>query len=130
MQKTLLSVPLLLILAVGSAHAQYVEIYRLDNLTKELSEQQVLAGMATHLGMSADMLSQQKAEYKLSFGELYFANQLAKVSKTDFKSLMAEAKGAAKTWGVIAKEKNADMGQISKDSHQLEDLLKKAKRSN
>ena len=130
MQRRLLFVPMLLMLAAVSLHAQYVEIYRLDNLTKDLSEQQVLASLATHLGISADILRQQKAEYKLSFGELYFANQLAKTSKTDFKSVMAEAKGASKTWGVIAKEKNADMGQITKDSHQLEDVLKKLKRSN
>jgi hypothetical protein len=42
---------------------------------------------------------------------------------------VSEAKGVAKTWGVIAEERNADMGRISKDFHQLKNLLKKLKRS-
>jgi hypothetical protein len=105
-----------------------VEIYRLDNKVKDLPEQDVLNTLAAHLGVPVDTLKQQKAENKSGFGELYLANQFAKMTNTDYKAMMAESK-AGKTWGVVAKERKIDMAQFSKDAKQLEEALKKTQRA-
>jgi hypothetical protein len=125
---TLSVVFVMFIIAVSPLQAQYVEIYRLDNLAKDRAEQDVLSTVATHLAVPADTLKQQKAEYKISVGELYIAHQLAKQAKLDFKSIMDEFRGG-KAWGVIAKERNINMDQVSKDARQLEDALKKTQRA-
>jgi hypothetical protein len=96
------------ILALGLAavplSAQYVEMYRLDNRVKDLPEQDVLNTLSTHLGVPAETLKQEKAEYKSSIGELYAAHQFAKLTRSDVKTMMAE-RTAGKSWGVLAKEK-------------------------
>ena len=115
---------LVLALAAAPLSAQYVEMYRLDNRVKELPEQDVLNTLATHLGVPVDTLKKDKAEYKSGIGELYTAHQFAKLTSTDFKSIMGEMK-SGKTWGVIAKERKIDMDRFSKDARQLEEALKK-----
>jgi hypothetical protein len=120
--------PVLLLVCVSAAQAQYIEIYKLDNAAKETTEAQALQTLASHLGIPADTLKAQKAEYKLSIGELYFAHQLAKVGKSDFKKVIAEAK-SPKAWGVIAKEMKVDVGDMDKDVRQLESSLKKSSRA-
>jgi hypothetical protein len=112
--------------SVGSA--QYVEIYRIDQLAKDLSEDQVLGAAATSLGVSRETLKQEKAQYKATSGELYIAHQMARAGKLDFKALMAEAR-AGKAWGVLAKEKNVDMDPVSKSVREFEDALKKVQRA-
>jgi len=119
---------LVLALFAAPLSAQYVEIYRLDNRAKELPEQDALNILATHLGVPLDTLKRDKAEYKSGFGELYTAHQFAKMTSTDFKSMMAESK-AGKTWGVVAKEKKINMDQFTKDSKQLEGALKKTQQA-
>jgi hypothetical protein len=118
----------LLVVAIAPAHAQYIEMYRLDNIAKDLPEQEAIGKLATHLSVSADSLKQEKAEYKATFGELYFAHQVAKLSNSDIKSLMAELK-SGKSWGELAKAKKIDLGQVRKDSRKLEDVLKKTQRA-
>jgi len=113
---------------VGNASAQYVEMYRLDNRVKDLPEQDVLNTLATHLGVPADTLKQEKAEYKSSVGELYAAHQFAKQARSDFKTMMAQLK-SGKSWGEVARDNNVDMDQFSKDAHRLEDALKKNQRA-
>jgi hypothetical protein len=112
--------------SVGSA--QYVEIYRIDQLAKDLPEDQVLSAAATSLGVSAESLRQEKAQYKATCGELFVAHQIATASKGDFKALMTEAR-SGKTWGVLAKEKNIDMDTMSKRAREFEEALKKVQRA-
>ncbi len=117
-----------LLVCVSTASAQYVEIYRIDQLAKDLPEDKVLSAVATSLGVSADSVRQAKAQYKSTYGELFIAHQLAKSSKTDFNALMTEAR-AGKTWGVLAKEKNVDMDPVVKTAREFEGELKKVQRA-
>ena len=119
---------LVLALSVVPLSAQYVEMYKLDNRVKDLPEQDVLNTLSTHLGVPVETLKQQKAEYKSGVGELYMANQLARVTRSDVKTVMGEFK-SGKSWGVLAKEKKIDMDQFSKDARQLEEAFKKTERA-
>jgi hypothetical protein len=118
---------LILAFAVSPLSAQYVEMYRLDNRARDLPEQEALSALASHLGVPVDTLKQQKAEYKSSVGELYIANQFAKLTRSDFKNIMTEFK-SGKSWGAVAKDRGIDMDQVSRDARQLEDALKKSQR--
>ena len=119
---------LILVFAVSPLRAQYVEIYRLDNAVKDLPEQEVLGQLAKHFGVSVDTLKQQKNDANGSVGQLYMAHQIAKLTKSDFKSVMSEFK-SGKAWGVLAKEKKIEMDQLSKDARELENALKKTQRA-
>ena len=119
---------LVLACAVSPLHAQYVEIYRLDNAVKELPEQEVLGQLARHFGISVDTVKQQRADANGSVGQLYMAHQIAKLTKSDFKSVMSEFK-SGKAWGVLAKEKKLEMDQISKDARELENIFKNTQRA-
>jgi hypothetical protein len=120
-------VTLSFLLAVGlsSAYGQYKEIYRLDALMKEMPEPAVLNVLATHLGVPADTLKKEKADNRLSFGELYMAHRFAKATNSDLKDTLPAR--TQKTWGELAKEKRVDMDQISQDEKTLEKALKKTK---
>ena len=85
--RLLVTVSLLLALGLSSAYAQYKEIYRLDKLIKEMPEPEVLNVLATHLGVPADTLKKEKADNRLSFGELYFAHRFAKAIRAGTISL-------------------------------------------
>ena len=115
------------LLAGSPAFAQYIEIYRIDQVAKSVPEEQALQALAAELQLPHDILKQQKADNRLTVGELFIANSLAKAMKADFKAILGEYK-AGKTWGVIAKEKKVDMGQIAKGSKDLEEALKKSQR--
>ncbi|HTG73383.1 MAG TPA: hypothetical protein VMB70_06420 [Terriglobia bacterium] len=123
--RLLVTVSLLLALGLSSAYAQYKEIYRLDMLIKEMPEPEVLNVLATHLGVPADTLKKEKADNRLSFGELYFAHRFAKAANSDLKNTLAAR--TQKTWGELAKEKGIDIDQISQDEKTLEKALKKTK---
>jgi hypothetical protein len=81
---------------------------------------------------AANRCLSQKTGNLLSSGNVCFSLHKLSWRRVNRRQVLAvaDAKGASKTWGVIAKEKSVDMGQISKDSRQLEDSLKKLKRSN
>ena len=119
---------LILAFSVVPLSAQYKEMYRLDNQVKDLPEQDAINTLATHLGMPADTLKREKAEYKSSIGQLYAAHQFAKLTGSDFKGVMADLQ-SGKSWGVVAKDRKIDMDKFSKDAKQLEDALKKAPRA-
>lgn len=121
---------LLLVLALSELPltAQYVEMYRVDNRVKDLSEQDALNTLATHLGVPAETLKKEKAEYQSSIGQLYTAHQFAKQAGSDFKGVMTELR-SGKSWGVIAKDRKIDMDKFSKDAKQLEEALKKTQRA-
>lgn len=106
------------------ANAQYVEIYKLDNLMKEYPDSQVISSLSSELRVPADMLKQEKAEYNVTFGQLYLAHQFATISKSDVKSVMAEAK--AKSWGAIAKDRNIDMDVVRDEAKKLEKTLRQS----
>jgi hypothetical protein len=118
------AVLLMFMLAVSPLHAQYVEMHRVNEIAMDLPEQEVLGKLATHLGVSVDVLKEQKAEYKVNFGELYIAHRLAKFSGSDFKTVVGAFRSGT-AWGVYAKEKKIDMAELSKDERQLENVLKK-----
>src|SRR5262245_468349 len=94
-------VTVFLVFGLSVAHAQYVEIYKLDNMMKDLPESKVLTSLSSNLNIPAETLKQQKSEYKVTFGELYIAHQIAKLSNSDLKSVMTDAKAPA--WGELAK---------------------------
>jgi hypothetical protein len=121
---SMLLVSLLLPLAV--AHAQYVEIYRLDNLMKDLPDAQVLSSLSTDLSLPPDTLKQEKAEYKISFGELYLAHKIAKATNSDLKSVIADSR--TKSWGSLAKDRKIDMDQIRDSTKKLEKVLRSSKK--
>ena len=118
--RTLFAVCTILTFAAFPLYAQYVEIYRVDNLANELGEEAALGKVAAHLSVSADSLRQEKKEYGITLGQVYFAHQLAKFTKSDSKAVMKEFQ-SGKAWGVLAKEKNLNMDDLRKDSRQLED---------
>ena len=120
---TLLATLLVFAFSVSTLHAQYVEMYRLDQRAKDLSEEHALNALSTHLGVSVDSLKQQRAEYKSSVGELYLVNQFAKLSKADFKTIMADYK-SGKAWSEIAKARQIQMDDVAKDARRLEDAFK------
>ncbi len=105
------------------AQAQYVEIYRLDNLMKELPDSHVLSSLSSELGVPAETLKQEKTDYKITYGELYLAHQFAKATKADVKSMMPVAQ--AKTWGTTAKDRKIDMDQIKENTRKFEKTLKR-----
>jgi len=128
MRSKLLVCLFVLFVCVAAASAQYIEIYRIDQVAKDLPEDEVLNAVAKSLGVPADSLKQEKSQYKATCGELFIAHQIAVASKSDFKALMSEAR-AGKTWGVLAKEKNVDMNPVTKSVRELEDALKKVQRA-
>jgi hypothetical protein len=119
---------LILTFAVSPLHAQYVEIYRLDNLAKGVPEQEAIGKLATYFAVSADSIKSEKAEYQASLGELYMAHEVAKLARSDAKTVMTEKK--VKGWGELIKEKNLKMDDIRKDSQRLEESLKKTQGAN
>jgi len=122
------AVLLMFVFAVSPLRAQYVEIYRLNNIAMELPEQEFMGKLATHLGVSVDTLKQQKEEYKVSVGELYIAHRLAKAANSDVKTVISEFKSGTE-WGVYVKEKKIKLDDITKDERQLESVLKKKAQS-
>jgi len=113
-----------LVFGLSVAHAQYIEIYKLDSLMKDIPESMALSSVASNLSVPADTLKQEKAEYKVTLGELYVAHQIAKLSNSDLKSVMTDSK--SKAWGEVAKARNIDMDQIKNSSKNLEKSLREA----
>jgi len=98
---------------------------KIDALSRTMPEPDMFNGMAAHFGVTADTLKQEKTSNGLSFGQLYLAHAIAKVSKNDIGAILMESKG--KLWTEIAKEKNVDMKQLSDDADVLEKSIKKLK---
>lgn len=113
------------VLCVSPAHGQYVEIYKVDQAAKDVAEQQTLNEMSMQLGVSVNVLKQQKDDGKLSFGELYVAHQIAKAAKVDFKAIVDDYK-SGKAWGVVAKERKVEMDGVGKAAREMETRLKKS----
>src|SRR5262245_38132451 len=121
-------VAVMVVFMIAPLQAQYVEIFRLDAIAKELPEQEAVSKLATHLSIPAATLQQQKTELKVSIGELYMAHQLAKVMRADVKKVVSDLR-SVKPWGTLAKENNLDLDAVRKDSRQLEETLKKSQRA-
>ena len=114
----------LMLLTFGAiaAQAQYVEAYKIDTLSKDLPEAEVLTVLSNHLGVPTETLKQQKSATGLPIGQLYIAHALAKASKSNVQELFAENK--TKPWGEIAKMKNVKMKQLDGDLDKLQKDLK------
>src|SRR5215470_7763187 len=117
----------ILMFTVPPIHGQYKEMSKIDTLSRNMPEPDMFSGMAAHFGVSADSLKQEKTSNGLSFGQLYLAHAIAKVSKNDIGAILMESKG--KLWTEIAKEKNVDMKQLSDDADVLEKSIKKLQKS-
>jgi hypothetical protein len=115
---------LLVVLMFGviSAQAQYVEAHKIDTVSKDLPEAQVLTVLSEHLGVPSETLKKQKTDTGLPIGQLYIAHALAKASKSDVSQLLADNK--TKSWGEIAKAKNVKMKVLGDDVDKLEKDLK------
>jgi hypothetical protein len=74
----------------------------------------------------SDRLRQEKAEYKVTFGELYLAHQFAKAANLDFKTLITDVKKTS--WGMVAMDRKFDKDQIREMTKSLEKALKSAKK--
>lgn len=121
---SILAVSFLFCLTV--AHAQYVEIYKLDNLVKDLSDSQVISSLASDLSVPEDRLKQEKAEYKVTYGELYLGHRFAKATNSDFKSLISDVRKTS--WGTVAMDRKIDMDEIKESTKKLEKALKSSKK--
>ena len=119
---SILAVSFLFCLTV--AHAQYVEIYRLDNLVKDLPDSQVISSLASDLSVPEDRLKQEKAEYKVTYGELYLGHRFARAANSDFKSLIADVRKTG--GGTVAVDRKIDMDEIKESTKKLEKALKDA----
>jgi len=113
---------LMVLVSVIPAHAQYKEMSHLDSLSRSMPEPDMFTGMSTHFGVSVDALKQEKSANELSFGQLYLAYAIAKASNSPVNSIVADSK--SKLWPEIAKEKNVDMKQLSRDAEELEKTIK------
>lgn len=113
-----------LCLAVGvmPALAQYKEMNKVETLAKTNNEQQMLKGLSTHLGVSADTLKQEMTSNNLNFGQLYLAHAIAKAANADVKSILSDSK--TKLWTTIIEERKIDKKQISADADDLEKAIK------
>jgi hypothetical protein len=107
------------------AMAQYKEMNKVEVLAKSNSEQQMLDGLSKHLGVSSDVLKQEMTANKLNYGQLYIAHTVAKATKSDFKSLVAESQ--SKPWPTIMEEKNVDKKVLAADIETLEKSFKNSK---
>jgi len=119
--------PLSLAVAIGvvPAHAQYKEMSKVEALSKDLNEQQMLEGLSKHLSVPADTLKQQMTSNKLNFGQLYLAHAIARVSRTDVSNILADSK--SKLWTEITVERKVDKKQLATDESALEKTLKSLK---
>jgi hypothetical protein len=117
-----IAVSLIVLGTVVPAQAQYKEMSKLEALSKSMPEPDMLSGMATHFGISVDTLKQEKATNNLSFGQLYIAHAIAKASNSNVNSIITDSR--SKLWPEIAKEKNVDMKQLSRDAEELEKAIK------
>ena len=115
---------LMLAFTVLPAQAQYSEIYRMDKAVNGLGEKAVLAKLSEKLSVPADTLAQRKAQYNLSFGQLYMAHALAAATNKDFETVMSQIK-SGKTWGMLVHENNIRMQPISGTVRDLEKTLKR-----
>jgi len=113
---------LMVLVSVIPAHAQYKEMSHLDSLSRSMPEPDMFTGMSTHFGVSVDALKQEKSANELSFGQLYLAYAIAKASNSPVNLIVADSK--SKLWPEIAKEKNVDMKQLSRDAEELEKTIK------
>lgn len=122
-----LSLIVLMMFGVISAQAQYVEAHKIDTVSKDLPEAQLLTVLSAHLGVPSDTLKKQKTETGLpTWGQLYIFHALAKASKADVSQLLADSK--TKSLGEIAKARKIKMKDIDDDVAKLEKDLKSAKK--
>jgi hypothetical protein len=117
----------ILMFTVHSIHGQYKEMSKIESLSKSMPEPEMFNGMAAHFGVTADTLKQEKAANGLSFGQLYLAHAIAKVTKSDPGAILVESKG--KLWTEITKEKKVDMKLLADDADVLEKAIKKLQKS-
>jgi len=118
---------LILMFTVLPIHGQYKEMSKIESLSKSMPEPNMFNGMAAHFGVTADKLKQEKTANGLSFGQLYMAHAIARVTKSDPGAILVESRG--KLWTEITKEKNVDMKQLANDADVLEKEIKKLQKS-
>lgn len=88
------------------------EAKRIDREASDpAGEERVLTRLSGDLGVSTQTLKQQREQSKLSYGNLFIANSLAKSSNTSFSQIAAERE-SGKGWGKIAKDHNLKLGDV------------------
>jgi hypothetical protein len=115
----------MVVLGAATAAAQYKEMNKVESLARSNSEQQMLAGMSSHLGVPADTLKQEMTANNLNFGQLYLAHAIAKSANVDVATIFSDSK--SKLWTTIAEERKVDMKQISTGADELEKTIKNLK---
>jgi hypothetical protein len=122
MKTKIVAITMLLAMSAMPALAQYKEINKVETLAKTTSEQQMLTGLSTHLGIPSDMLKKEMTSNSVNFGQLYLAHAIARASKSDVNSIFTESK--TKLWTTIIEERKVDKKQLEKDVDNLEKALK------
>lgn len=88
------------------------EARRIDREASDpAGEERVLTRLSGDLGVSTQTLKQQREQSKLSYGNLFIANSLAKSSGTTFSQIAAERE-SGNGWGKIAKDHNLKLGEV------------------
>jgi hypothetical protein len=122
MKKTILVVSAFFALSAIPALAQYKEMNKVETLARSNNEQQMLAGLSKHLGVSSDVLKQEMTSNNLNFGQLYLAHTIAKESKADFNTIVSDSK--TKLWTTIIEERKIDKKHMTSDVDDLEKAFK------
>ena len=119
---------LLVVLAIIGMFAAYVQAESdqsqellkqtraLNDNANQLGNAKVIAMLSGQLGISPDVLTLQKQQASLGYGELFIANSLAaslqkQGSSKDFNALVQEFQ-SGKGWGEIAQENGLKLGSV------------------
>jgi len=122
MKTKMIVVSMLLAMSAVPALAQYKEMNKVETLAKSSNEQQMLKGLSTHLGVSADTLKQEMTSNNLNYGQLYLAHAIAKAANADFKTILSDSKN--KLWTTIIEERKVDKKHMASDVDDLEKAIK------
>jgi hypothetical protein len=122
MKNKIIVVSMFLAVTAIPALAQYKEMNKVETLAKSSNEQQMLAGLSKHLGVSSEILKQEMTSNNLNFGQLYLAHAIARAANSDFKTIVSDSK--TKLWTTIIEERKVDKKQIASDVDDLEKAIR------
>ena len=122
MKSKIIVTSMLLALSAIPALAQYKEMNKVETLAKTSNEQQMLAGLSKHLGVSSDVLKQEMTSNNFNYGQLYLAHAIAKAANSDFKTIASDSK--TKLWPAIIEERKVDKKLLASDVDSLEKAIR------
>jgi len=127
MKSKIIVTSMLLALSAIPALAQYKEMNKVETIAKTSNEQQMLAGLSKHLGVSSDVLKQEMTSNNFNYGQLYLAHAIAKAANSDFKTIASDSK--TKLWPAIIEERKVDKKLLASDVDNLEKTIRNSENS-